>query len=370
MILPSNGIAAANPTPTRQQAGEHPAPTYRITIDGQDISARIRPRLINLNITDNRGFESDTIDLTLDDTDGQLALPRKGATMQVWLGWQGEPLVDKGTYTIDELEHSGAPDQLSIRGKAADLRGSLNKSREQSYHNQTLADILAIIAGRNHLQLSVDEHWGQELLPHTDQQNESDAAFLSRLAKDFDAIATIKQGALLFIKAGVGKSASGKALPGVTITRQDGDSHRFAIADRDTYSGVVAYWQDNKSGKKQTVEVNASEQGKNDSEKDDLLAGSGDNVKTLRHVYASKRNAERAARAEWDKLQRGVAKFSITLAKGRPELFPELPTRVQGFKPQIDALPWILTQVTHSLSDSGYTNQLELEVKADELQDE
>lgn len=368
MILPVNGVTAANQTPPRQQTGEHPAPTYRITIDGEDISRRIRPRLINLTITDNRGFEADTVDLTLDDSDGKLALPRKGATMQVWLGWRGDPMVNKGTYTIDELEHSGAPDQLSIRGKAADLRGSLNKSREQSYHDQTLGDILTAIAGRNGVTLTANPAWAGELLPHTDQQNESDAAFLSRLAKDFDAIATIKQGALLFIKAGVGKSASGKALPGVTITRQDGDSHRFSVADRDTYSGVVAYWQDHQSGKKQTVEVNANEQGKNDSEKDDVLAGSGDNVKTLRHVYATKANAVRAARAEWDKLQRGVAKFSITLAKGRPELFPELPTRVQGFKPQIDTLPWILTQVTHSLTDGGYTNGLELEVKADEVQ--
>lgn len=365
MILPSNGFAAANQPPASQQAGEHPAPAYRITIDGEDISARIRPRLISLNITDNRGFEADTVDLTLDDTDGKLALPRKGATMQAWLGWRGEPMVDKGTYTIDELEHSGAPDQLSIRGKAADLRGSLNKSREQSYHNQTLGDILAAIAARNGVALTVNPEWAAEMLPHTDQQNESDVAFISRLAKDYDAIATIKQGALLFIKAGLGKSASGKALPGVIITRNSGDSHRFSVADRDTYSGVVAYWQDNKSGKKQTVEVNGAV--KEGAEKNEALSGSGDNVKTLRHVYASKRNAERAARAEWDKLQRGVAKFSITLAKGRPELFPELPVTVSGFKPQIDQSPWILTQVTHNLSDSGYTNGLELEVKTDEV---
>ncbi|GHA05470.1 hypothetical protein [Oceanisphaera arctica] len=52
---------------------------------------------------------------------------------------------------------------------------------------------------------------------------------------------------------------------------------------------------------------------------------------------------------------------------GRPELFPELPVAVQGFKPQVDALPWILTRVTHSLSASGYTTGLELEVKTDQL---
>lgn len=361
MILPP-----MQPVPAVKQRNEHPAPTYKITIDGSDISGVIRPRLISLNIIDNRGFEADTVDLSLDDTDGALALPRKGATMQVWLGWRDQPLVDKGTYTIDELEHSGAPDTLSIRGKAADLRGSLNKQREQSYHEQTLADMLETIAARNQLELSVDDDWGQELLPHTDQQNESDAAFLSRLAKDYDAIATVKAGKLLFIKAGQSKSAGGAALPAVLINRQSGDGHRFAVADRNAYSGVIAYWQDNKSGKKDSVEVNGQQDGE---DKEGVLTGSEDNVKVLRHVYASKRNAQRAARAQWDKLQRGVAEFSVTLALGRPELFPELPVKVQGFKPQIDQLPWLLTRVTHNLSDNGYTNSLELEVKNDELQE-
>ncbi|MFQ2047952.1 hypothetical protein ACK34J_03195 [Aeromonas veronii] len=75
----------------------------------------------------------------------------------------------------------------------------------------------------------------------------------------------------------------------------------------------------------------------------------------------------RGARAEWEKLQRGVAEFQITLAKGRPELYPEQPTRVRGFKPQIDEADWLLTQVVHDLTDQGYTNRLQLEVKLKEL---
>lgn len=376
MILPS-GTPIFIPKPIAiGPQHNHPAPDYRITIDGTDISRRIQPRLMSLNLTDNRGFEADTVDLQLDDADGKLELPRKGAIMQVWLGWQGEPLVDKGTYTIDEVEHSGAPDVMNIRGKAADLRGSLNKQREQSYHDQTLADILGTLAGRNQLTLAVDPNWGAERLPHLDQQNESDAAFLSRLAKDYDAIATVKQGKLLFVKAGLGQSASGAPLPNVTITRQSGDGHRFAIADRNSYSGVVAMWQDNKKAKKEVATVKRKkkpEPKKADEPSDvavngnELRIGDEENVKTLRHVYASKRNAERAARSEWDKLQRGVAQFSITLAKGRPELFPELPVKVMGFKPQIDQSPWLLTRVVHNLTDSGYTNSLELEVKTDEV---
>lgn len=339
-----------------QQHPEQPAPAYRITIDGDDVSARIRPRLINLTLTDNRGFEADTVDLTLDDSDGKLTLPRRGASMQVWLGWQGQALVDKGSYTVDEVEHSGAPDQLSIRGKAADLRGTLNQGREQSYHGQTLGAILNTIAMRNQLELAAHQPWADELLDHLDQQNESDAALLSRLAKDYDAIATVKVGKLLFMPAGKGRSAGGKPLPGIVITRQSGDQHRFAIADRSSYSAVVAWWQDNDKAKKEKVEVG-------EPAENDTLKGDDSNIKTLRHVYASKSSATRAARAEWDRLQRAVAQFSITLAKGRPELFPELPATVVGFKPQIDALPWLLTKVTHNLTDSGYTNQLELEVK-------
>ena len=96
---------------------------------------------------------------------------------------------------------------------------------------------------------------------------------------------------------------------------------------------------------------------------------SADNVKTLRHVYANKTNAQRAARAEWRKLQRGAATFSITLARGRPELFPDQPATVSGFKAAIDNTDWILTKVTHTLGDGGFTTALELEIKATEIPD-
>ncbi|SPK77223.1 Bacteriophage P2 tail protein GPD (fragment) (plasmid) [Cupriavidus taiwanensis] len=88
-----------------------------------------------------------------------------------------------------------------------------------------------------------------------------------------------------------------------------------------------------------------------------------DNVKVLRHTYATKSNAERAARAEWARIQRGVATFGITLALGRPDLFPELPANVSGWKPQIDNAGWTLAEVRDSMSERGYTTSLELELK-------
>ncbi|MBC8945389.1 late control protein D [Xenorhabdus indica] len=102
---------------------------------------------------------------------------------------------------------------------------------------------------------------------------------------------------------------------------------------------------------------------KQEEKQGDYLVGSEGNVLVMKHTYANKSNAERAAKAEWEKIQRGVASFSIQLAKGRPELFPEMLVRVSGFKPQIDGADWTLVTVTHTLNDSGLTSALELEVK-------
>ena len=345
-----------------------PQPAYQLLVDGNDISPKIRQRLIVLTLTDNRRFEADTIDIVLDDSDGKLAFPSKGAKMQVFIGWQGQPLIDKGIFTIDEIEHSGPPDTLTLRGKAADIRDSLQLLREQSYHGNTLGDILKTIAGRNELASNIAEHFASEAIDHIDQQNESDAAFLTRLALQFDAVATIKHDSLLFFKAGSSTTASGKPLAQVTLTRQSGDSHRFAVADRHAYSGVKAVWQDNDAASKRIIQVIREKKGKTKEDAStEFIIGSTDNIKVLRQTYSNQKAAERAAKAEWQRLQRNVASFSITLAKGQPELFPEVPIKVQGFKPDIDTLPWLLTKVTHQINDSGYTTALELEVKNNDV---
>ncbi|KAB1493179.1 phage late control D family protein, partial [Serratia proteamaculans] len=56
------------------------------------------------------------------------------------------------------------------------------------------------------------------------------------------------------------------------------------------------------------------------------------------------------------------------LAMGRADLFPETPVAVRGFKRVIDEQAWTITKVTHSLSNSGYTTALELEVKLSDVE--
>jgi len=217
---------------------------------------------------------------------------------------------------------------------------------------------------------------------HIDQTQETDASFLTRLATLYGAVAAVKAGRLLFLRPGNGVTVSGKPIPQLTLTRQDGDRHSFSIADRGAYTGVSASWLHTKDPKPKKVKLKRKAKEKHlralehpaakkkkatttktpEAKEGDYLAGSEDNVFTLTTVYATKAAAMRAAKAKWDKLQRGVAEFSVMLALGRADLFPETPVQVSGFKSVIDAQPWLISKVTHSLNGSGYTTTLNFEV--------
>lgn len=354
----------------------HNVPDYTITVDGIDKSGGIKKRLMSLTLTDNRGFEADQLDIELDDSDGKLVLPRRGAKIAVALGWQGAALIDKGTFTVDEIEHSGLPDKLTIRARSADFREALNVRRDQSYHKTTIGGIIKIIAERNKLTPTLNKAMSDLAVDHIDQTNESDGNLITRLAKQYGAIAAVKNGNLLFIKQGQSKTASGKPIPVMTVIRSLGDGHQFSMADRGAYTGVVANWLNTRTTEKLVVKVKRKRKSKTttatkpkepEEKQDEYLIGTDENVLTLRTTYASKNNAQRAAKSNWERLQRGAAKFSIQLAKGRADLYPEIPVKVSGFKKQIDEADWTLVTVTHSVSDTGFTTALELEVKIDDL---
>ncbi|MEV8471664.1 phage late control D family protein [Ralstonia sp. UNC404CL21Col] len=358
-----------------------PRPAYRIKVGDKDITGRFQGRLIGLTLTDNSGFEADQLDIELDDSDGKLDLPEKGVRLSLSLGWEGTGLVDKGTYKVDELEHTGPPDRLVIRARSADMDGGLTTRREDSYAGKTVAEVVQAIALRNTFTWLVGKKLAGQVITHVDQTGESDANFLSRLAKEFDAIATVKNGTLLFIPAGEPTSGSGLPLPTVSITRASGDTHTFSVADRENYNGVKAHYQDTRAGVRGEVVIDASNavatkeqrtaKGKKKKKKPEMVQASPnpDNVKVLRHTYASRFNAERAARAEWQKIQRGVATFNITLARGRAELFPSLHAQVSGWKPQIDGTGWSVGRVVHSLNDAGFMTTIELQTFPSDLVD-
>ncbi|WP_408588800.1 phage late control D family protein [Paraburkholderia tropica] len=331
-----------------------PQADYRVTLDGRDLSRLIAPDLISLSLSESRSDEADTLDIVIDDSKNKFAIPKRGAAIKLALGWVGEPLVDKGTFTVDEVEHSGAPDIITIRARSASMTEAMHERREQSWHAQTLGAIVKAIAGRHELKPAIAAALAQIAIAHIDQTHESDMSFLTRLAKRYDAVMNVKDLNLLFMPIGTGKTASGKALSVLELTRKSGDQHRYHVSQRESYAAVRAHYHSNGKSKRKSVIVG----GENNH-----------NVKVLPEDYPDEAQARAAAQAEFNRTQRSQATFDYTLARGRAEIFPELPVTVSGFKPDIDETPWLVKTVRHELGEGGFTTTLSLEVRDDPTSD-
>lgn len=360
----------------------HLTPAAELTIDGKRFGTQAMSRIISISLTDKRGFEADELTIELDDHDGTIAIPKTGSKITLKLGYKETGLVEKGEYLVSEFTASGSPDRLSITARAADLAEALAEQVEKSWHKQTLYQIIEAIAKKHKYAYIISKDYQNTKIDHIDQTNESDASFMSRLAEQYDAIATVKNGKLLFIPAGESQTASGQPILPTTITRASGDSHSFTYSSSNSYQAVRAYYTDKKTGQKKEVIVNKdnaypnkkttqqtktvkgktfkAKKKENDNQK---VNTEGQKIKTLRHLYATESGAWSGARGAFKKIQRGVAEFSITLAVGRPDLYPETPAVVKGFKPEIDAEAWLITEVSHKIDSGGYTAGIQFEAR-------
>src|SRR5690348_11586922 len=104
-------------------------PAFRVVADGADITTLINDRLLQLKITDKPGMESDEFELRIDDRDGAVALPARGASIEIYLGYAETTLTRIGRYVVGDVEFSGPPDTIVITGKASDMRGSGKTTR-------------------------------------------------------------------------------------------------------------------------------------------------------------------------------------------------------------------------------------------------
>ncbi len=329
-----------------------PCPSYRLTLEDQEITASVASRLLRLTLTEYRLQEADQLDIVLADPQHTLAIPERGGKLHVWLGWKDTGLIHKGHFTVDEIEYSGPPDTLTVRARSATFSGIGQERTERSWHNVTLADIVKTIAQRQSIQPQIDAILGATRITHIDQVYEGDLHFLTRLAQRYGAFMTVKNGALLFMPLGSAKSVQGEAFPETYLTPPDCMSYRYHIAERERYAGVRAYWYKSSqasSGKRASVVIGQE---------------NGRGFKVLPEHYTNEEDARAAAKAEWQRIQRSQATLHLTFA-ARPELFPEKIITCGGFASEITNTRWSIAQATHTLESSGFTTRLELEVHDD-----
>ncbi|UOP08816.1 contractile injection system protein, VgrG/Pvc8 family [Pseudomonas palleroniana] len=226
-------------------------------------AALLNERLLEWEHTDAAGFVSDHLKLTLD-IEGLEGLPDLGGKIGLRVGYLESGLVDKGQFKITKRTPSLFPMRLVLEATAAPFDQDGFKQRRTASHGPiTLGALFRRLTVRYGYSPRVATDLEGQQITHIDQTNESDMAFLTRLAKRFDAVAKPVDELYVLGRKGQLTSLSGKALPDVrlSLTRDNRPGERafisakFTEGSRAKYSGAQASWWDASAGKKRVVRV-------------------------------------------------------------------------------------------------------------------
>ncbi len=317
-------------------------PVWKVVVDGrQNATAAIRDRFLSLRVTDEAGRESDSCELRLDDRGGAIEQPRRGATLEVSLGYEDRDVTVVGAYVVDEIAFAGPPQTLVVRAKAADMQGGLKAQQTRSWEDVTLGALVGRLAADHGLEARVGSSLRTVRIPHLDQTEESDLHLLTRLAGDYDAVAKPTGGHLLFVPRWQSASATGKPMPSVAVRPVDTSSWSVTIADRPKYGSVRAHWHDAASGERKAE-----------------TAGSDDPAFTLWRSYATAAEARHAARSMLARLAAGTRRLILDLAPGQPAVAAEEELRLAGFRDGVDG-SWTCQRAVHTLDSRGYRTRAE-----------
>lgn len=168
----------------------------QVTYNSKDISEALAQYLISASYTDNLSGQVDDVSLTLEDKAGLWQsdwMPVKGATLDITLctyNWQGlydgEFDTTLGTFEVDEIELTSAPDVVNIKavaisvGDDSTLRSTL---RSKTWENVSVRKVASDIAWENGMKL----FWDCDDNPDIDkleQNDESDLSVLQNVCDD------------------------------------------------------------------------------------------------------------------------------------------------------------------------------------------
>lgn len=352
-------------------------PIYMLQVDENNITDVINNRLLDLTITDNAGWESDTLELLLDDADHAIVLPDTGAKLKIFLGYSSSELVFMGTFVVDEVELSSAPSTMKISAKAANMSSSLKSpktvtwggigknSKDQSVKLRAIFDK---IAKADNLKVDIDEKYKNKSFAILNQRNESDINFLTRMAESVGGVLKITNDTISLKPQLLEKGV-------ISLQPQEVSQWRVNITQRTSYDAVETSYYDKSEAKKVKVTVaksatkNSSSRhntnntkGINKSKNNNRNKNNGrskKNNKLIKQIKTEAVSAEAAsalAKAELERSAMGEMQLTLSLP-GRMSVCAERQLKLTDFRTGVNGL-WQINTVKHQLNNSGYVTEI------------
>lgn len=320
-------------------------PVFRIYWSGHNITDDVGEHVLTINYTDFAGGKSDSLEVNLED---RLDLwkgpwyPSKGDTIRCLIGYEGEPMLNCGSFEIDSVEFTGGGgtgDEVHVYAIATNITKKLRQKNSWYWEDKSLSQILGDIAGRNGLGTHFDL-MSNPVFKRIDQRHQTDIQFAKKLAGRFGHETKVAEN-ILYVISEDSLASGGSAM---TITR--GDVLRFHFQDQlnEIFQKCRSRYFDPKENK--------------------LFEGKieGEDVKpdTLEicHRVENKGQAEAEAKGRLARMNKWIKTGSLDLT-GTQELCAGISVTLEGWS-SLDGL-WVVEESRHSFCRSrGYTTVIRI----------
>jgi phage protein D len=243
----------------------------KIVVNDKDISADFKKYFLDLQIIDKDGTESDELNFTISYA---IKRPQYEDKIKIWIDD-----VFYGTFLVQSTSTNHIQ-ELTVRATGTNFSSTIKSKKSRNFSDTNLNEIVQKISKENGLKPKVD--FKDVSISNVIQSKESDMHFLSRMAKENNAIFSVKNNTLLFLERST-------KLPTFTIDLKKVSAWNITHTNTKTYSSCRAKYRTTKDNKTNTITI-----------------GEGTPVLEFEEFFSNSEEAKRKATAKLQKANRGT----------------------------------------------------------------
>ena len=302
-------------------------PIYILVVNGADVTTKMYENSASMTYTDNDGDEADSLDIKIA---GYWDIVKFSDTAELWLGYASSNVWHIGTFTVQSV--SVGAFESTIKATSTNFNSGIKEKQNIAHKNKSIKNIVEQIAKKRGLKLRCDI---DEDIAYIHQHDESDLHFLTRVAKDSNAIFKIKKDELIFVNRDNTKSHT------IDIAECYDDGPTLTFNNRTIYQQATTEFWSSKENRNIKVSV-----------------GGGSPVLKVDEHFESESEARRVLESELKSANR--AKVTGRLSIYGMDIVAGNKLKLGGDK-RFEGMEFNIKRVTHSIGEGGFVSSLEFE---------
>lgn len=246
-------------------------------------------RTLSIRVTMHEHGQADEFELSLKNDDGYFSDPdlfEFGDRVELFVWFADRARVRLGEFSLDEISDDSAPNTVSVTGLSADtVRQDLRTLKSRAFEGLSLKKIVSQVAGEHGLTL--DFKGPDVKILRSDQKEEHDLQYLTRIADQYGYIVRISGDTLIFWARDEAEKGDPLSLDGLVSRRS------FRAKTFETYKRVKVRYYDpqDKTYREQEIEDPAIQ---NDQElKETIRAESLEQARIMAKAALKKANKDK-----------------------------------------------------------------------------